>query len=129
MLNCIYRYEAAGDQYVGRVLSGLPIFSSKFATLPPHFPSTDNVVVRAINISFPHLQYDEYLRKMRKVCELCLASIVFHLEFLQKTLPVDHIMYENAIFREPELLEHLTDCVVCRLPTSQDDIRPTGMIM
>jgi hypothetical protein len=37
-------------------------------------------------------------------------------------------MYENAIFREPELLEHLTACVVCRLPTPQDDIRPTGMI-
>ena len=129
MVNYIYRYEAAGDQYVGRVLSGLPIFSSKFATLPPHFPSTDNAVVRAISICFPQLEYDEYLRKLRKVCELCLASVVFHLDFLQRTIPGDHIMYENAIFCEPELLEHLTDCVVCRLPTPQDDIRPTCMII
>ena len=29
------RYEAAGDQYVGRVASGLPLCSPKFAALPP----------------------------------------------------------------------------------------------
>ena len=31
------RYEAAGDQYVGRVVSELPISSPKFAALPQRF--------------------------------------------------------------------------------------------
>ena len=29
------RYESAGDQYVGRAVSGLPIHSAKFGVLPP----------------------------------------------------------------------------------------------
>ena len=29
------KYEAAGDQYVGRVVCGLPLCSAKFAVLPP----------------------------------------------------------------------------------------------
>ncbi|KAG6958584.1 hypothetical protein JG688_00010452, partial [Phytophthora aleatoria] len=32
-----FRYESAGDQYLGRVVAGLPLNSSAFATLPPHF--------------------------------------------------------------------------------------------
>lgn len=32
-----YRYEAAGDQYVVRCVSGLPIPDKKFAILPPRF--------------------------------------------------------------------------------------------
>ncbi|EGZ22322.1 hypothetical protein PHYSODRAFT_491802, partial [Phytophthora sojae] len=32
-----FRYEAAGDQFLGRVVAGLPVNDSKFAILPPHF--------------------------------------------------------------------------------------------
>ncbi|KAG6942611.1 hypothetical protein JG687_00018966 [Phytophthora cactorum] len=32
-----FRYEAAGDQYLGRVVAGLPRNSAEFAVLPPHF--------------------------------------------------------------------------------------------
>ena len=31
------RYESTGDQYVGRVVAGLPICSAKFSVLPPQF--------------------------------------------------------------------------------------------
>jgi hypothetical protein len=30
------RYESAGDQFVGRVVCGLPLDSCEFAILPPH---------------------------------------------------------------------------------------------
>ena len=33
--NTYLRYEAAGDQYVGSVVSGLLIRSAKFGVLPP----------------------------------------------------------------------------------------------
>ena len=39
--NTYMRYEAAGDMYVGHTVTGLPINSSKFAILPPHFVGLD----------------------------------------------------------------------------------------
>ena len=30
-------YEAAGDQYCGRIVAGLPLFSFQFVVLPPKF--------------------------------------------------------------------------------------------
>ena len=37
-INDVYMlYEKAGDAYVGRILSGLPVLSGEFASLPPYF--------------------------------------------------------------------------------------------
>ncbi|CAN0513534.1 unnamed protein product, partial [Phaeothamnion confervicola] len=35
------RYEAAGDQYMGRTVSGLPLSSHDFCVLPPHLKKLD----------------------------------------------------------------------------------------
>jgi hypothetical protein len=42
------RYEAAGDMYVGRTVSGLPFNSVHFATLPPFFITRDQNVSNTI---------------------------------------------------------------------------------
>jgi len=50
------RYEAAGDQYVGRVVSGLPISSPKFSALPPQFDccvETADGIVQLFSQNFP----------------------------------------------------------------------------
>jgi hypothetical protein len=36
-----YRYEAAGDQFVGRAVCGLPVDSHMFSVLPPYFENVD----------------------------------------------------------------------------------------
>ena len=41
------RYESAGDQYLGRVVAGLPLNGAVFALLPPHFVQNDDDVVYA----------------------------------------------------------------------------------
>jgi hypothetical protein len=41
------RYEPAGDQYLGRVIAGLPLNGADFALLPPHFVQNDDDVVCA----------------------------------------------------------------------------------
>ncbi|KAG6945734.1 hypothetical protein JG687_00017107, partial [Phytophthora cactorum] len=48
-----FRYESAGDQYLGRVVAALPLNSSAFATQPPHFadPHNSAVGVAAGNIT------------------------------------------------------------------------------
>ncbi|KAF1793909.1 hypothetical protein GQ600_16797 [Phytophthora cactorum] len=40
-----FRYEAAGDQYLGRVVAGLPQNSAQFAVLPPHFEDPRDLFV------------------------------------------------------------------------------------
>jgi hypothetical protein len=120
-----YRYEGAGDQYVGRVLSGLPLYSKEFATLPPHFKSCDHSVNRAIDLCFPTL--DSSNRKLRKVLEFCLASVVYHFDYLQRVLPVNHVLFENVLFREVGVLEALSHQIVCRVAVPEDDLSPTGI--
>ena len=44
------RYEAAGDQYVGRVACGLPIHSAKFGVLPPEIIIDDQLLDDVSNI-------------------------------------------------------------------------------
>ncbi|ETV77444.1 hypothetical protein H257_08861 [Aphanomyces astaci] len=69
-------YEKAGDQFVGRVVAGLPLNSADFAQLPPHFDSTDNpVVTSALRCMFPVLFKTGSLIGVLK---LGLASIVHH---------------------------------------------------
>ncbi|EGZ28656.1 hypothetical protein PHYSODRAFT_377683, partial [Phytophthora sojae] len=49
-----FRYEAAGDQFLGRVGVGLPLNSAGFAILPPHFKdNTDPVVREGVKSMFP----------------------------------------------------------------------------
>ncbi|KAH9134399.1 hypothetical protein AeRB84_004524 [Aphanomyces euteiches] len=49
-----FRYEAAGDQYLGRVVAGLPINSADFARLPPQLVQNDlEPVNNAIMNVFP----------------------------------------------------------------------------
>ncbi|KAF1785227.1 hypothetical protein GQ600_11667 [Phytophthora cactorum] len=59
-----FRYESAGDQYLGRVVAGLPLNRSAFATLPPYFADPRNSAVgECVRRMFPALADDENLRQ------------------------------------------------------------------
>ncbi|KAG6944547.1 hypothetical protein JG688_00017025, partial [Phytophthora aleatoria] len=75
-----FRYEAAGDQYLGRVVAGLPQYSSQFAVLPPHFDDRGNSIVRdCTDLIFPSTKDNAHIAQ---VLILCVASLVVHAEFL-----------------------------------------------
>ncbi|OWZ17919.1 hypothetical protein PHMEG_0008073 [Phytophthora megakarya] len=78
--NTYLRYEAAGDMHVGRTVSGLPPGSQNFAVLPPHIVKRDAVVEQAIECVFPGLP-----SQLSYVGEFCLATLVYHAPYLQKT--------------------------------------------
>ena len=54
--NTYLRYEAAGDQYVGRTVAGLPLESPLFSILAPHFQEKDDIVEKALHLMFPRFQ-------------------------------------------------------------------------
>lgn len=73
-------YEKAGDQFLGRVIAGLPLNSSKFACLPPHFDIIcPPVVDDCLRLMFPSLVH---LPALTSVLKLCLASLVYHSQYL-----------------------------------------------
>lgn len=120
--NTYLRYQAAGDCYVGRVVSGLPLNSSKFATLPPHFPVVTNEVAQAMTICFPFIANNMY-----SVALHCLASVVMHSQFLRDHLDKKHPVFDSPLFAQKNVLDTLMPLVISGLPHSDIALRPTGI--
>lgn len=107
--NTYLRYEAAGDQYVGRVVSGLPLDSFEFSILPPHFShSSSDIVKKAIQVVYPDMPLSLY-----GIGEMALASLVYHLPFLRSTLPNGHRLFNCSLFLDIDLLKSLSMNVKC----------------
>lgn len=74
------RYEAAGDQYVGRVVAGLPICSAKFAVMPPQFGNVcEEDLDKFVSLTFPHFPIN-----LQSSARLFLASLLYHHDHLSK---------------------------------------------
>ena len=94
------KFENAGDQYLGRILSGLNTLSPGFAVMPPYFDAKtrpENEMVddfiwtrleNANNISDGLFQVIRY----------CFASLCFHYHFLTNTLQPTSRIRTSAIF-------------------------------
>ncbi|KAG7357915.1 hypothetical protein IV203_014531 [Nitzschia inconspicua] len=62
-----------------------------------------------------------------QVAEFALASVVWHVEFLEQTLPPNHRLFFTPIFRDREQLMELKSLVTCRLNSPGDTIVATGV--
>ncbi|KAJ8561846.1 hypothetical protein ON010_g7833 [Phytophthora cinnamomi] len=97
-----FRYEAAGGQYLGRVVAGLRHNSVEFAALPPHFTDPNDAFVQDCTLQmFPALKQEAHITP---VLQLRLASIVTHAEFLRKTLQLQHALLSSFVLRYPDIL-------------------------
>jgi hypothetical protein len=119
------RYEAAGDMYVGRTVSGLPSDRPEFAMLPPHFKNCDrDKIKQALELCFPGLPSN-----LRRTAEFALASVLYHASFLRETIPAGHPLLQTVPFRSDiSIIEDLRRHVVCGLSDlGDDDLRATGV--
>jgi hypothetical protein len=101
--------QSGSDCFMGRILAGLPLDDVKFATLPPHFNPSDDVVHDLL----PHL-FGQYLctfGNLEPVLRLCFASVVFHSDWLAENCP-DHPVVKTYLFAQPGLLNKLKDRLV-----------------
>ncbi|KAE9073512.1 hypothetical protein PF010_g25041 [Phytophthora fragariae] len=91
------RYESAGDQYLGRVVAGLPLNRADFAVLPPHFVDNQEIKLRTcVEEMFPTLKKCSGLQDILK---LCIASLVYHHDFLREAMPASHPLLSTFLFR------------------------------
>jgi len=110
VLERYFKYEDAGDQFVGRVIAGLPVNTSKFSVLPPHFVDLESSCVkRGIQTMFPALST---VPQLSSILYLLLASLVYHFDFLHSTLPADHAFRFTPLFTEKDLLSSLRNVLV-----------------
>jgi len=113
VFNTYLRYEAAGDAFVGRTITGPPIDSSEFAILPPHFKEADSsgMVTSAIEMLFPTLPMCMY-----GVAEFALASVLYHADFLRTNLQRNRPLWKSTLFQDEAMLNTLKSKVVCCMP-------------
>jgi len=108
------RYEQAGDLFVGRTVSGLPLGSPDFALLPPHFTESQDDLLASCFPGAPS--------KMLGVLDFCLASAVCNRKFLKATMPVKSAIFSAPLFTLFDL-DALASKVVCRRARANDSIR------
>ena len=91
------RYEAAGDQYCGRIVSGLPLFSFRFAVLPPIFKfesdSENQILEELILTLFPEIHEDLWA-----VVRYGIALVALREDWLKENLPADHCIFQSCIW-------------------------------
>ena len=89
------RYESADDEYLGRVIAGLPINEADFTVLPPHFhdPSNEDVK-KCVARMFPTLKN---VLHMQPILALCLASLAHHSNYLTSELPKPLLRSASAV--------------------------------
>ncbi|RHZ12985.1 hypothetical protein DYB37_012456 [Aphanomyces astaci] len=90
-------YKGAGDQFLARVIAGLPINDASFAILPPHFNMPlDPDVSSAINKVFPSLSR---VLALQIVLAFCLSSLAHHARAVEMVLPKSHPISTRELTR------------------------------
>jgi hypothetical protein len=112
-----------GDCFVVRTVSGLPVDSIKFATLPPHFIFMDFEELEEINV-YAEEQFGEHFEGLDDnevndadlgplpiglvaLKHYLLASLVHHMDFLLENLHRNHPLRSTPLFVQPEMYEFL----------------------
>ena len=108
-----FKHEGAGDCFVGRACPGNPINSVKFVKLLPRFirsKENDKIVAEALAEAFPTLAGKG---EIDGVLALLLASLAYHYEWLEETLPENSRICSTIPFIKPHFLKNLKKLVVC----------------
>jgi hypothetical protein len=119
-----WKSQDAGDQYVGRVLAGLPLKSPRFALLPPHFTKPWSPDVQRTTIeTFPEVCKREH---MGDVLVNCLAQLIYHEAFLRRQLPSAHPLFHTRLYADRARVQRLrSELLVDRY--ASDHMQSTGV--
>eukprot|EP00960_Hanusia_phi_P070327 767283-Hanusia_phi.AAC.2 len=100
------RYDYAADQFVGRVVSGLPLHSPEFAMMPPCFTCPDDESRSKVD-SIMETLFPNVSDQLRHIAEQGTASVIFHYDYLKRTLDAKHPVFQTELFAHPTFVETL----------------------
>ncbi len=117
-----FRYERAGDQYVGRTVAGLPIQAAEFSILPPQWSASAAAQLEDVMACcFPRLP-----SQFSALFQNTLASVVHHVDWLRDNLPAKHPLFATRLFSSFDV-SALKKHVACALPVADGDLQATGV--
>jgi hypothetical protein len=137
------KVQMEGDCFVGRTVSGLPVDSIKFATLPAHFITTDLKELTEIN-RYAEEQFGENVEglddnerndsnlgelpaSLVAIKQYLLASLVHHMDFLLANLHQNHPLRSTPLFIQQELYEYLKPKIYFGERQDDRSLAPTGI--
>ena len=94
------KYGVAGDQFAGRVLCELPVHSSHFAVLPPHFVYNEEWPKERVNEVMSSVFAASLMERTRlyPVLRICFASVIFHSDWILHNAPSDSVIRQLPVF-------------------------------
>jgi hypothetical protein len=100
----------------------LPLNSYEFQALPPHFDESvdTNILDECIVECFPVVKS---MPQLYGTCRLCLASILYHNDFLVATIPKDSSLFQTKLYTKASFIAALKDKVI----KASNLIQPTGI--
>lgn len=119
VLDLYWHFAEPGDTYLGRVLAGFDPNGEDFGALPPHWKVDDPMANERIKEGM-NLMFATILQKWGNtdvdptgMLLLCLASVVWHSDFLKATAAADseHPFNTIPILSNPDLLKDLRELV------------------
>lgn len=127
--------ENAGDQYVGRCATGLPVTEKEFAVSPPYFDYSDleladrlemkKKIDQHLSTRIPH--YSEIKANALNLLHYCFASICYSYEYLNENLHDECPLRNAAVFKD--IPEDIIKLAVIKYPwnKTKDTPRFTGI--
>lgn len=117
--------QPAGDAYLGRISTGLDVNSVDFMVLPPHFKSLTPELLSVIQSVIP--QHDRYPQSFSTTFPYLIASVVFHVEYLNTTLPRTHPLFRSMLFRDLKYRDLMPHVVAGLQYCPHSGMRATGI--
>ena len=105
------RFDAAGDEHVGRVVTGLRMHHEELALLPPTFvPTTTEEQEFIMECARESM---DVTKVNPGVAWTCLASVMYHLDTLKITLPSCHKLWSDRVLSDASRCARLRSLLFC----------------
>ena len=80
-----FQYEGAGDEYIGRILSGLNVNDVSFGVLPPMFKEEEgNERIIEEILKDCYVNYERMSEEFQRVLKVTTASVIYHMDTLKE---------------------------------------------
>jgi hypothetical protein len=126
--NIYMRYVTSGDQFVGRCLSLLSLHSTDFAASPPYFgDDNDETLQRLEDLRKRQFKRVVAIEGLEKLTWMCLASGVYHYEWLVNTLGSNHAFLTASCLHRNAFDGFIRNLVVVSFPWNDNQHHYSGI--
>ena len=122
------QFEKAGDQYLGRVVSGLDVNDVSFAVSPPYFECDGDVKENIFTLIKDFTVGGHGIRgEIFQMLYFCFASLCYHFDFLVQVLPQRNKLQASPFFTH--IPNYAREAATVRMPWNKTANTPvfTGL--